>query len=357
MQFNIKSSKSFKIELGKKIGLLLFLLVVFWLMIPQTSQAVAPAVGAVNHLFDIDSSETEIEVIMTPLYGEAGYHFYALSSLFKGVDSGWYTGIQTNGIYNDRVLGNMFIFSVWNADTAYPAAGVLSTPFAGEGQGYSLRKPYDWEIGKSYRITVRRGEFESANNAYRWGAAITDLSSGRTFEIGEILGPEDAHYLHHGSLFHERFSGAPIDCKSIPQNLEKVGVRFSQLESGHDLLIKASEANGIFAQPECRQLFEFSSNESQAQNHFGSDSIMLSNPESEPESTNNGGNVSREENNDSSEKKNEKSGSAGQGKSNDKDITETVKRFTFPIIIITAISAVAVIVTIVIAIRGKPKRF
>ena len=75
MQFNIKSSKSFKIELGKKIGLLLFLLVVFWLMIPRTSQAVAPAVGAVNHIFDIDSSETEIEVIITPLYGEEGYHF------------------------------------------------------------------------------------------------------------------------------------------------------------------------------------------------------------------------------------------------------------------------------------------
>ena len=85
MQFNIRNSKSFKIELGKKIGLLLFLLVVFWLMIPQTSQAVAPAVGAVNHLFDIDGSETEIEVIITPLYGEEGYHFYALSGLFKGV--------------------------------------------------------------------------------------------------------------------------------------------------------------------------------------------------------------------------------------------------------------------------------
>ena len=231
--------------------------------------------------------------------------------------------------------------------------GVLSTPFAGEGEGYSLRQPYDWEIGKSYRITLRRGEFESAKNAYRWGAAITDLSSGQTFEIGEILGPEDAHYLHHGSLFHERFSGAPIDCQSIPQNLEKVGVRFSQLESGNDLLIKASEANGIFAQPECRQLFEFSSNESQAQSHFGSHSIMLSNPES----ANNGGNASREENNDSSEKKNEKSTSISQPKSNNKDIAETVKGFTLPIIIITAISVVAITVAIVIAIRGKPKRF
>ena len=148
----------------------------------------SPATGAVNNFFTLADSATAIEVVMTPSQGADGYHFYSLHSEFVDQPDGgqflggMYAGIQTNGINNGQAIGKMFIFSVWDAETTYPATGIISTPFYGEGTGYSLRRAYDWQVGRSYRVAIRRTVFDDQAAAYRWEAAITDLTTGGDFE-------------------------------------------------------------------------------------------------------------------------------------------------------------------------------
>ena len=240
------------------------------------------AVGSAHYWLSQEGAATEIEVMMTPTQGDTGYHYYSLqSSLIENSESqhsegGLYAGIQTNGSHNGQRIGKTFIFSVWDARTAYPQPGVISTPFSGEGVGYSLRMPYDWQVGRSYRVTIRRGAFDAEAQAYHWQAGITDQTNGQALNLGTILAPQGRNLLSNSMLFHERYSGDPICCTSSPTP-EKAGVVFNDLRiklDGEDGLsqkvkFKDTSANGIFAEAGCQDFLTSNLSSSRAESGFG----------------------------------------------------------------------------------------
>ena len=239
--------------------------------------------GSVVNYFAFKKPSTEIRAVMTPTKDADGHHFYALSVRFTDTvgndqyqDSA-YAGLQTENFTNGQSLGRAFIFSLWGAETGYPAEGVVATPFSGEGEGYSLRKPYDWQADRSYEIVIRRSSFDSATESYRWQAEITDSETGETSSIGEISSPQDQNYIHgtDGSLFHERYGPAGPVCRSDPPP-EQAGVEFSDLrvnshtETAPTQTIEfiSSATNGIFANADCQDFITSSQTTSQAQSSF-----------------------------------------------------------------------------------------
>ena len=239
--------------------------------------------GSIHHWPTFEDPATEIRVTMTPLQGDDGYHFYGLQLSFvdnpvDGQRQGTaYAGLQTNNSTAGQQIGKTFIFSVWDATTGYPAEGVLSTSFMGEGEGWSLRKTYDWQVDKSYEVAIRRTSFDATAEAYRWQAEITDLAAGTTFSIGEILAPKGRNYIASGNapIFHERYDGGPV-CQADNPASEKAGVRFSDLRiNSHTdaALTQAIEfnvntSNGIFADADCQDFITSSWSPAQAESSF-----------------------------------------------------------------------------------------
>lgn len=231
--------------------------------------AAEPSAGAVNNWFSL-SGATKLSIDMKPIKGEAGYHFYSLSPFFHGLNYGMYTGIQTNGNLGNGVdVGNVFLFSVWNATAAYPENGSTATPFGGEGVGYSLRNKYDWSVGTAYTVALQRTSFDSAKNGWRWSSTITNKSTGSSFRIGEIVAPPGASALSTGSAFHERFQGSTPVCGSS-SNLEQAGIVFSNLSSDSPVSFYGSpDRNNIFASAACASYIHTFSNSSMAVTGFG----------------------------------------------------------------------------------------
>ena len=239
--------------------------------------------GSVVNFFEFEKPATEIRAVMTPTKDADGHHFYALSVRFTDTidndqyQGSAYAGLQTENFTNGQSLGRAFIFSLWDAETGYPAEGVVATPFSGEGKGYSLRKPYDWQADRSYEIVIRRSSFDSATESYRWQAEITDTEAGETFSIGEISSPPGRNYIHgtDGSLFHERYGPAGFVCRSDPPP-EQAGVEFSDLrvnshtETALTQTIEfiSGTTNGILANADCQDFITSSRTASQAQSSF-----------------------------------------------------------------------------------------
>jgi hypothetical protein len=238
------------------------------------SFAAIPSVGAINN-WVTTSGGTKISIDMTPLWGESGYHYYSMSSLFKGQSYGLYAGLQTNGnLGNGQDVGNIYVFSVWNAKTAKPDNGSTATPFGGEGVGYSLRMPYDWKVGTTYTISMLRERFDSTANAgtggWIWSSNILDKSTGKVTRIGEITGTAQSINLQGSSAFHERFKGSSPVCTTGSSNLEKAGVRFDKLSSDVAITFSGTSApNNIFAATECKPYIHVKNSSSSAITGFG----------------------------------------------------------------------------------------
>jgi hypothetical protein len=239
-------------------------------VLPQAKVQAAPASGAVNTYFGLTKGTT-LSVDMQPLYGEDGYHFYSLSPFFQGLNYGMYTGIQTNGnLGNGGPVGNMFIFSVWNATKAFPASGATAVPFDGEGIGYSLRKAYNWQVGQTYKVTLKREAFDMRNNGYRWSATIKNKASGESLRLGEIVAPRGADSLETGSVFHERYTGTEPVCDPSGSNLEKAGVRFTNISSNKPVSFYNSPyPNNLFADPSCAPYIHSFNSTTQMVSGFG----------------------------------------------------------------------------------------
>jgi hypothetical protein len=93
-----------------------------------------------------------------------------------------YLGLQTRGISLGREVGRMAIFSIWNALDAVAAPGAAAEPFGNEGVGYSLRLPYAYQQGTTYRFRVSR------DAGGWWAVAVRDMSNGAEVTMGRILG-------------------------------------------------------------------------------------------------------------------------------------------------------------------------
>ncbi len=234
-----------------------------------------PAAGAVNNWFSLTGA-TRLSIDITPKNGETGYHYYSLSPFFDNQSYGMYSGIQTNGYLNGAWVGNMAIFSVWNATVAYPAAGVTATPFDGEGIGYSLRKPYAWNVNDTYTVTLSRTTFDTQANGWRWKSTITHKQDGQVTTLGEIVAPTGADTLATGSVFHERFSGNSITCTSRSTSItDKAGALFTKLSADKPVsFYYQPDPNGVFTSTKCASYLQKANviNGTSAATGFGIDS-------------------------------------------------------------------------------------
>ncbi len=166
-----------------------------------------------------------LSVDITPEKWEGGSHgyYYANNARFSN-GTNIYGGLQTNGYDGARPLGKMAIFSIWNATTGIAESGGIGIPFDGEGTGYSVRLPFDWQVGTTYRFTIYIDRDASTGDRL-WGASITDMHSGTTTRIGRIYAPVTFGKLHSPVTFHEKYIGTTKSCS----DLQPSQVRFSNM--------------------------------------------------------------------------------------------------------------------------------
>jgi hypothetical protein len=127
--------------------------------------------------------------------------------------SGAYMGLQTDGHRTDGSVGELAIFSVWDATEADGDCG----PFGGEGIGMSCRVPYPFVAGRSYRYRLWRLE-PGDDGGHWWGAWIIDLTTAQETSIGSILVPGDATGAIAQSNFSEYF-GPYTTKNAVPRSV------------------------------------------------------------------------------------------------------------------------------------------
>ena len=187
-----------------------------------------------SHLVDtqwygLDGAYNDIEVTMTPQVGNGDYYYFANSVDFRncsGDECFAYGGLQTNGLINGSWIGKMAIFSIWNATRSIVAPGGSAEAFGGEGVGQSVRIAYPWQTGISYKFKIY---LDTDGSSKLWGASITNLSNGQTTLIGRIYAPTGYGLIYGPVTFHERFSGPPASCESVPSSQ----VRFSNMNANN----------------------------------------------------------------------------------------------------------------------------
>lgn len=244
------------------VSLLSGIMVCALLLLPTRASAAAPVTGRVDGWFTT-SGATKLSVDFTVRGSQDGYHYYSLSPFFDGKNYGLYSGIQTT------TKGPLFIFSVWDAKSAYPQNGAYKIAFGGEGSGYSLRKIYNWKLGTTYTVTLKREAFDAANNGWRWSSTITDKSTGASLKLGEIPAPAGAATLRTGAVFHERYMGSVPTCGSTT-NLEKTSMVASGLSADKPVSFDGKVTNaGVFGLSSCKPFMHMSASKTSVTTGFG----------------------------------------------------------------------------------------
>lgn len=135
-----------------------------------TSKAVVPG-GLVHSHHAASGSATSMEVTITVEVSPPDNSSYFWAQQFftsTTVDHGGYFGIQTGGnIKDEGIVGKMFIFSIWNAVQAEAGPGATAQKFGGEGVGYSVRMPYQWQANTPYRFRLEQ------DDEFWWRLTIT----------------------------------------------------------------------------------------------------------------------------------------------------------------------------------------
>ncbi len=124
------------------------------------------------------------------------------------VGDGGYIGIQTNG-YITEWVGNMFIFSIWNAEAGVAGEGATCLAFEGEGIGWSCRLPMDWHENQPYRLRIAH-----EGNDW-WGAWVMDLTTSQEQYLGRIKVPEEWGLLQGVSDNFTEYYGSVPSCEEI----------------------------------------------------------------------------------------------------------------------------------------------
>ncbi len=193
-------------------------LVISILMIP----ALATALNGSGHYDDTSwsglndtSGYNNISVDITPNVWSSGNdgYYYSNNAVFTN-NTNIYGGLQTNGFDGSRWIGKMAIFSIWDVGSGIAEPGGTGTPFGGEGTGYSVRIPFNWQTGTSYRFNIYIEQDSSSGNRL-WAASITNLSNGSVSRIGRIYAPVNFGKIHNPVTFHERYSANPNNCSEI----------------------------------------------------------------------------------------------------------------------------------------------
>jgi hypothetical protein len=191
-----------------------------------------------------------IEVDITPTVEEGtatdGYYF-ANTVYFRNYQGsnfgGAYAGLQTNGYDGSQWVGKMALFSVWDVSTGVPETYGKGTTFGGEGTGFSVRIPYDWQINTSYRLKIYIDQDASSGDRL-WGASLTNLTNGVVTRIGRIYVPASRGKIYGPVTFHERYMGPVDDCSAV----KKSQVSFTNMTANGGS-VKASSWNHYYIAP------------------------------------------------------------------------------------------------------------
>ncbi len=172
------------------------------------------------NLQDSVNGYNNVTVDMTPMvntFPPDQAYFYGNTVWFNkytGSNTGAaYAGLQTNGHDGTSAVGKMLIFSVWDAVKAEPVEGGTAVPFGGEGTGYSVRVPYDWQAGTSYRVRI--GLLKTVGKNHVWEGSVTNLSTNAVQKLGNIYVPKTYGKIYGPVTFHERYLGNPTACDTI----------------------------------------------------------------------------------------------------------------------------------------------
>ena len=172
--------------------------------------------------------------------GEAAHYYYANTVYFAGshtdrrgrLHGAAYAGLQTNGYSGpaDGWVGNMALFSAWGGTSGIAEENGWGSEFEEGGAGYSVRIPYSWAEGTSYRLRI---SFDGANEQERlWAATITSLATGEITPIGRIFVPVTIGMIRRPITFHERFLGPSARVEDI----EPSQARFTNMTAAYDTL-------------------------------------------------------------------------------------------------------------------------
>lgn len=158
-----------------------------------------------GHLVDIEfrwppghqyvEFETSLEITIDPRIGSS----YYWAKQFSIGESKAYAGLQTRGLIRGSEVPRMAIFSVWDGVKAEGASGACAEEFTEDGEGWSLRLPYDWKAGGIYTIRIYRAE--DAQDGVWWAASVLDSAArietllGRIQLPGRCLAPEPVTYF------------------------------------------------------------------------------------------------------------------------------------------------------------------
>ncbi len=150
-----------------------------------------------------------------------------------------YAGLQTVG---SAPTGKIAIFSVWNAVSA--EGPELAAPFTGEGDGFSVRVRFPWEVGHAYLFRVAAaGEGEGAGGgAERWSAWVAGQLIGTIEVPASWLGLREASVM-----WTERYSGELRTASDI----RRAAVRFGRpsAEDGRGRAVLPFGHRNVLAEP------------------------------------------------------------------------------------------------------------
>jgi hypothetical protein len=202
----------------------------------QIAAPCAEAMNSVGHYDDTtwaglddaagyDDVTVDITVEASPdrAKGAKDAYYYSNYVHFTGGTTA-YGGLQTNGHDGKKWVGKMLIFSVWNATNGIAEPGGTKTAFSGEGTGYSVRLPFDWSVGTTYRFAMYL-DGTAPDGERIWAAKVTDLGSGRETRIGRIFVPRAEGKIRKPITFHERDRGPTESCSDVSRSR----VRFTNM--------------------------------------------------------------------------------------------------------------------------------
>lgn len=152
------------------------------------TNAVATVVpgGLISHQVNAAGSANSVQVVMTVEAAPPNDSSYFWAQQFftsRTVDHGGYFGLQTGGVVGNRNVGKMAIFSIWNATAGEAGPGATAQTFGGEGIGYSVRMPFNWQPGVRYQFVLEK------DGAFWWRLTIN--GGGNSTYLGRIQITQD----------------------------------------------------------------------------------------------------------------------------------------------------------------------
>jgi hypothetical protein len=181
-------------------------------------------------------SEISVDITVETDPGEDAGYYYANTVYFaesftdrRGrLHGAAYAGLQTNGHSGptDTWVGKMAIFSAWGATGGLAETGGWTSEFDEAGTGWTVRRPYPWIEGVTYRLRI--GVEQERENERVWAASLLDTSDGTPTRIGRLSMPAAYGLIRAPITFHERYLGPSRTLEEI----EASQVRFSSMQAG-----------------------------------------------------------------------------------------------------------------------------